>query len=93
MPYRDLSLDEQRNVLACLHALRARFGNWFTVERALPLAHSQRVEITEGRTEVSTTIAFRIARLLELSLHDVIQGTALPKNTCPHCGRVIDGKV
>ena len=45
--------------------------------------------MTEGRTEVSTTIAFRIAKLLEVSLHDVIQGIALPKPTCPHCGKVI----
>lgn len=89
MPYRDLSADEQKNVLACLIALRARFGNWFSVERALPLSHSQRVEMTEGRSEVSTTIAFRIAKLLEVSLHDVLQGLALGKQTCPHCGKVI----
>lgn len=89
MPYRDLSLDEQRNVLACLHALRSRFGNWFTVEKTLPIAHSYRVEITQGRTEVSTTIAFRVAKLLEVSLHDVINGNALPKNTCRHCGHEI----
>ena len=89
MPYRDLSRDEQRNVLEALRALRARFGNWLTVERALPISHSQRVEMTEGRTGVSTTIAFRIAKLLEVSLHDVLQGTALPMPTCPHCGKVI----
>ena len=89
MPYRDLSRTEQQNVLDTLRALRARFGNWLTVERALPISHSQRVEMTEGRTEVSTTIAFRIAKLLEVSLHDVIQGIALPKPTCPHCGKVI----
>jgi hypothetical protein len=90
MPYRDLSRAEQQNVLDTLRALRARFGNWLTVERALPLSHSQRVEITEGRYEVSTTIAFRIAKLLEVSLHDVLQGIALPKKTCPHCGTVVD---
>lgn len=89
MSYRDLSRDEQQNALAMLHALRARFGNWFTVERALPLSHSQRVEMTEGRTQVSMTVAFRIAKLLEVSLHDVLQGTVLPKPTCPHCGKVI----
>lgn len=89
MAYRDLSHDEQRNVLTCLHSLRARLGNWFTVERAVPISHSQRVEITEGRSEVSTTIAFRIAKLLEVSLHDVLAGTAVPKNTCPHCGKEI----
>lgn len=89
MPYRDLSRVEQQNVLDALRALRARFGNWFTVERALPLGHSQRVEITSGRSEVSTTIAFRIAKLLDVSMHDVIAGSALPKPTCPHCGKVI----
>jgi len=67
MPYRDLSHAEQQNVLGTLRALRARFGNWLTVERALPISHSQRVEMTEGRTEVSTTIAFRIAKLLEVA--------------------------
>ena len=89
MPYRDLSLDEQRNVLDMLRALRARFGNWLTVERALPISHNQRVEMTEGRAEVSTTIAFRIAKLLEVSLHDVISGIALSKPMCPHCGKTI----
>jgi hypothetical protein len=89
MAYRDLTREEQQNVIATLLALRARFGNWFTVERALPISHSQRVEVTEGRATVSTTIAFRIAKLLEVSLHDVLQGIALPKPTCPHCGKVI----
>lgn len=87
MPYRDLSRDEQKNVMACLIALRTRFGNWFSVERALPISHSQRVEMTVGRTKVSTTIAFRIAKLLEVSLHDVLQRVALGKQTCPHCGK------
>ena len=45
-----------------------------------------------GRSEVTTTIAFRIAKLLEVSLHDVLNGTAMPKSTCPHCGRAIDGE-
>jgi hypothetical protein len=89
MGYRDLSRDEQRNVLETLLALRKRFGNWLTVEQALPISHSQRVEITSGRADMSTTIAFRIAKLLEVSLHDVIQGLAIAKPTCPHCGKVI----
>lgn len=42
-----------------------------------------------GRSDVSTTIAFRIAELLEVSLHDVLKGTALPSNMCPHCARAI----
>ena len=41
VPRRDLSIDAQRNVLACLRALRSRFGNWISVERAVPVSHSQ----------------------------------------------------
>jgi hypothetical protein len=26
---------------------------------------------------------------LKVSLHDVINGAALPKNTCSHCGRAL----
>ena len=86
MPRRDLSIDEQRHVLALLHALHSRFGNWLSVERAVPISHSQRVEVTSGRAEVSTQLAFRMAKLLDVSLYDVLKGTALPANTCPHCG-------
>jgi hypothetical protein len=71
---------------ACLRQARRRSGSaWPRKKNA-----SQRVEMTSGRAEVSTTIAFRIAKLLELSLHDVLQGAALPKPaTCPHCGKAI----
>lgn len=89
MPRRDLSFDEQKHVLAYLKMLRARLGNWTTVERALPLSHSVRVEVTSGRSEISTAIAFRIAKLMDVSLYDVLAGTAHPPNTCPHCGHAI----
>jgi hypothetical protein len=49
MPRRDLSLDEQKNVRAYLQMLRVRFGNWRTVERALPVSHSMMNDIIKGR--------------------------------------------
>ncbi|HWU87637.1 MAG TPA: hypothetical protein VN253_10205 [Kofleriaceae bacterium] len=91
MPRRDLSLDEQKRVLAYLNMLRARFGNWTTLEQALPFSHSARVEITAGRTEVSAALAFRIAKLLGVSIADVLAGTAFPPGTCRHCGMPTDG--
>jgi hypothetical protein len=65
---------------------------YFAIEELLAASASATASIAtpiEGRAEVSTTIAFRIAKLLEVSLHDVLQGTALPKDLCPHCGREI----
>jgi len=40
-----------------------------------------------GRVEVSVTIAFRVARLMNVSIYDVISGTGLPPGVCKHCGR------
>jgi len=87
MPHRDLSLAEQENVRVCLRSLRARFGDWRTVERALPIAHSLRVDMMLKRCEVSVTIAFRAAKVLDASVYDVIAGTAVALGTCHHCGK------
>jgi len=40
-----------------------------------------------GRSEVSATTAFRIAKLMGVSLYDVLAGTAFPPGVCKHCGR------
>jgi hypothetical protein len=44
MPLRDLSLVEQENVRSLIRVLRARLGNWTSVERVVPISHSVRVE-------------------------------------------------
>src|SRR5689334_2936508 len=88
MPRRDLSLKEQANAMASLRMLRVRLGgqNWLNVERALPISHSALYEILSGRAEVSTTVAFRIAKALDVSLQEVLTGEAVPPGTCKHCG-------
>ncbi len=87
MPHRDLSLDEQEHVRVCLRSLRARFGNWRNVERSLPVAHSVMVDAMSGRVEISVVIAFRVAKVLGVSIYDVIDGRALPDGTCRSCGK------
>jgi DNA-binding XRE family transcriptional regulator len=90
-PRRDISLAEQANVRALLRVLRAKLGGqWQNVARALPVAQSALNDTMCGRTEVSVTIAFRVARLMNVSLYDVINGTALPPGVCKHCGRSQD---
>ena len=51
------------------------------------MSHSALAEVIAGRSEVSTTLAFRVAKVLDVSLHHVLTGTALPPGTCRHCGR------
>lgn len=93
MPRRDLSLAEQANVRALLRMLRVKLGgkNWLNVERALPFAHSTLAEVMAERAEVSTVLAFRVAKLLDVSLHHVLTGEALPAGTCKHCGMLANG--
>jgi hypothetical protein len=88
MPRRDLSLAEQANVRALLNVLRVKLGgaNWRNVERVLPIAHSTLAEILAERVEISTTIAFRVAKALGVSLQEAITGAAVPPGTCRHCG-------
>lgn len=88
MARRDLSPAEQANVRALLRMLRVKLGgNWQNVERALPFAHSTLVDVMAERAEVSTALAFRVARLLDVSLYHALAGEALPPGTCKHCGR------
>jgi hypothetical protein len=90
MPRSDLSPAEQEHVRALLRMLRAKLGSWRAVQHALPLSYSSLWEVTSERAEVSAMIAFRVARLLDVSLHHVLTGEALPPGTCRHCGHPIE---
>lgn len=53
----------------------------------LSVVHSVLVDVMSGRCEVSVTIAFRAAKVLDASIYDVIAGKALPADTRRHCGK------
>jgi DNA-binding XRE family transcriptional regulator len=92
MPRRDLSLPEQENVRALLRVLHVKMGRrWQTVARALPIASNSLVQTMSGRVEVGVTIAFRVAKLMNASIYDVINGTALPASVWKHCGMSSEG--
>jgi hypothetical protein len=57
------------------------------VHRAARISHVWRIAIMDGRGTPTTDIAFRVAKVLDVSLYDVLAGTALPPGTCTHCGR------
>ncbi len=89
MARRDLSKTEQANVRVLLRMLHTKMGGkWQTVARALPIASSSLVQTMSRRVDVSVTIAFRVAKLLDVPLQRVLAGEALPPGTCKHCGRL-----
>jgi hypothetical protein len=83
----DLTPGEQEHVRALLRVLRVQLGTWTSVRRALPLSHSTLAEVMSGRTEVTATIAFRVAKAFDAPISAVLTGQALPPGTCRHCGR------
>jgi hypothetical protein len=91
MPRSDLNPAEQDHVRALLRMLRVKLGGWRAVQRALPMSDNVLWQAVSGRTEVSATLAFRVARLLDAPISAVLTGTAIPTGTCKHCGRSNEG--
>jgi hypothetical protein len=92
MPRSDLNPTEQEHVRTLLRMLRVKLGGWPSVQRALPMSGNSLWHAVSGRTEVSATLAFRVARLLDASISQVLTGQALPAGTCKHCGHAIEDK-
>jgi len=61
----DLSPAEQEHVRAILRVLRAKLGGWHGVEKALPISHATMCNVIAGRSEVSASLAFRVARAFD----------------------------
>ena len=91
MPRSDLNPTEQEHVRALLRMLRVKLGGWPSVQRALPMSGNALWYAVSGRAEVSATLAFRVARLLDAPISAVLTGTALPQGTCRHCGHANEG--
>lgn len=84
----DLTAEEQANVRAVLTFLRTRCGGWDGVAKALRFNATHIVDTFNGRASATASMAFRISRLVRVSVDDVVSGKFPPPHTCPHCGHV-----
>jgi hypothetical protein len=75
-----LSPKEAANVRAAARFLRARMGGWRNVAKAL------HVSTTTARRAPTPILAFRLAKLVEVGVDDVLTGKYPPAGTCAHCG-------
>ena len=91
MPRSDLNPTEQEHVRALLRMLRVKLGGWPSVQRALPVSDNALWSAMSGRTEVSATLAFRVAKFIDAPISAVLTGAAIPPGTCKHCGHVKEG--
>lgn len=43
-----------------------------------------------GHRSVTPSTAFRVARVLDVAVDDLLAGRFLPPGACPHCGHIPD---
>lgn len=81
----DLSAEEQQRVRAAIRHVHARVRDWALVAKTLRFARSTTTDMVYGRTPVSASMAFRVARFLGASIDDLLAGRFTPPSTCPYC--------
>lgn len=82
----DLSLDEQDHVRNALHFLRAKLGSWKSVGRVLRFEQITLVQSANGYRTVTASMAFRMAKAVNVSIDALIGGRFPEPGTCPRCG-------
>lgn len=86
----DLDEKEQNHVRSALRYLRRRLGAWAVVSEALHVGQKSIEMVAGARRSVTASLAFRVARLAEVSVDDLLAGRFLPAGACPKCGHVPD---
>jgi hypothetical protein len=82
----DLTAAEQTHVRTALRFLRARSGTWASLAKVLRYNDTSLSGVACGTKPVSAELAFRVARLAEVGVDDLLAGRFPPPGTCPHCG-------
>lgn len=82
----DLTADEQAHVRNALQFLRLKLGSWKSVTRLLQFDHSTVMQAANGKQTITAALAFRLARVLNVSIDALITGRFPEPGMCPRCG-------
>lgn len=82
----DLTKQEQAAVRAALRFLRVRFGGWSPLAKVLKTRDTALSSIVGGHRAITARMVFKISRLSQVGIDDVLAGKFPPPGTCPHCG-------
>lgn len=83
----DLTREEQAHVRDVLRYMRTVFGNWEILGSQLRFEASTIIHVVAERRAVSPTMAFRVARLVKVSIDGLLSGRFRPPaNVCVNCG-------
>lgn len=84
----DVTPEESAHVRAALVYLRTRSGGWAQIAKVLGFRSKHLCEVGGGKAGASAALVFRIARLAQVGVDDVLTGRYPAANACPHCGHV-----
>jgi hypothetical protein len=82
----DLSLEEQAHVRNALTFLHAKLETWKSVARLLRFEKTTVLNVGNGVRTATASMAFRIARVVGVSVDDLLAGKFPEPGTCPRCG-------
>lgn len=83
----DLTEEEQEPVRAALRYLRVQCGAWETLGKALRATTRCLRRVINDEGTVTASLTFRTAKLADVNVDDVLDGTYPPEGVCPHCGQ------
>jgi hypothetical protein len=81
----DLTKQEQDHVRNALYFLRAKFGSWKTIARLLRFEESTLIHSASGLRTVSASMAFRLARTVNITIDHLLAGKYPEPGVCPRC--------
>lgn len=79
----ELTRAEQHNVRALVVKLRAQYSSWKVLAAALGMNRITLVRAQPGKQAPTVGLALRVARLVKVSVDDVLSGRL---GVCPNCG-------
>ena len=82
----DLTPREQAHVRMSLRFLHAKFGSWEQLAKVLGF----KADSLRHDKPVSVRLAFRVARLVDVPIDDVLAGKFPSPGVCPYCGHVAE---
>ena len=87
----DLTEQEEANVRAAIRFLRLRVGDWETLAKVIRFSKDTVRHVIEDGRPVTPTMAFRVARIAQVPIDDLLTGKYPAPGTCPHCGHRREG--
>jgi plasmid maintenance system antidote protein VapI len=66
--------------------LQIKLGGWRALTKLLKFEEMTLIKSGNGSRTVTASMAFRIARLVEVTVDDLVHGKFPEPGTCPRCG-------